>query len=198
MIHRSTARLTAVAICALFSALWTGSAEARVRAAADVATTLPLGSTERNAQPAFTGLVKLQWISPYEKLIVGLVGGRQMQDFRATSDPSLSATLVGGEVAGIFGPQDWGTRPYLGFQAGIASLTVTGDAEFNRPSGKKTSSGFFVMPEAGLLVALTPSFGLRFDFRYSYIHSGNELAIGNVRTYASHSMGIGAGLMLTF
>lgn len=173
-------------------------AEARVRAGVDVSSTLPLGSNEQIADPAFTGRIKLQWLSPNERLVIGLVGGQARHPHRTPGEPTLTGNLFGMEAAWIFGPKDWGTRPYLGFQAGFAQYSLSGGATFDPPSEKTSSSGIFIIPEAGLAVSLTKNFGLRFDFRFSYLRSFLEMDIADLKTYVVSTMGLGAGVIFTF
>jgi len=205
MDHRLTLALIAgIALPCVAS----GAAAARVRAGLDVSSTLPLGSTERIADPAFTGRVKAQWLSPNERLIIGVLGGRMSQPHRATGDPTLTGTLVGGEVGWIFGPKDWGTRPYLSLQVGYAGMGLEGGgAQFSPPSEQAKADGMFIIPEAGLAVALTPNFGLRFDFRYEYLRSFDQMSIPSgdqsrgsaaITTYSAQTFGLGAGVIVTF
>jgi hypothetical protein len=173
-------------------------AHARLRAGIDANTTLPLGVTERIADPALTGRLKLHWIFPNERLAVGLVGGHAKQPYRQDTDPTVSATLVGGEVIWTLAPKDWGTRPYLSFQLGFASLGAKGDVEFDAPSRRKSASGMFVIPEVGLLVQIVKNFGLQFNFHYQHIMSFSEIAVAQYRTHAAQSMGVGGGIIVMF
>ncbi len=176
----------------------TADARARVRTGLDVSSTLPLGSTERIADPAMTGRLKIQLLMPNDRVLFGLVGGYSSQLYRAVGDPTLTAAMIGVEGAYIFGPKDWGTRPFVAFQTGFARLGLVGGAQFSAPSERESGNGWFVIPEAGLTVSLTPRFGLRFDFRYEWIMSFDEMAIADFRTHIAQTFGLGAGVILTF
>jgi hypothetical protein len=199
MIDRLTrGSLLALAVV-IAPAVLSGQAQARVRAAADIASTLPLGDTERIADPAITGTIKLQWLSRQEHWIVGLVGGQVIEPHRATDNPTLTGTIVGGELAYVFAPKDWGTRPYVGIMGGYSQMGLRGgDAQFDPPTETTSAGGYFIIPEAGLTVPLTESFGLRFDFRYQYLRSFKEMLIANIHTYTSQTFGLGGGIMVTF
>lgn len=199
MIDRLARGTTLALAAALASSVLSGQAQARVRAAADIASTLPLGDTERIADPAITGTVKLQWLSPAERWVVGLVGGQVIEPHRATDNPTLTGTIVGGELAYVFAPKDWGTRPYIGVMAGYSQMGLRGgEAQFDPPTGTTSAGGWFVIPEAGLTVPLTDNFGLRFDFRYQYLRSFSEMLIADIHTYTSQTFGLGGGIMVTF
>lgn len=191
-------RLAASAALAVVITAASADAQARIRVTADVATTLPLGSTERVADPVLAGRGYLSWLSPNERVMAGVLGGYLSQEHRLQQTPTLTATIFGAHAAWIFRPKDWGTRPYLGMQAGYANLKLNGGAQFSPPSGSESASGFFVIPEAGLTVTLTNHFGLRFNAQYVYIRSADEMLIENYRTYETHSFGLGGGVFVAF
>ena len=108
----------------------------------------------------------------------------------------LSILTAGVRVQYVFGPEDWDTRPFIGFDGGYARLSSDG-ITFSTADHTK-ANGWLMAPEVGLWSMSDYAIGFRVSARLQYVASREELFIGEHRNGSVSGLGVGLGVYYRF
>ncbi len=197
---------TVLAAGFLFSSI--SLAAVNVRAGADASATNPMGKTGFLGEPSIGYRGVIGWVHPSKRFFVGVNGGVWSQAFpvkeggRSSSDVKCAGGGVVGHV--YLGPVDWGTRPYLGLELGLAKLDLPKSAvastraELDSSYERTKVSATSFAPMLGLDTPLGKHVNLQVAFRYESTITNEPLAIGRFRVNNLTNVGFGFGLFYNF